>query len=133
MSTIFTKIIEREIPADIVYEDNTVLAFLDINPVNKGHALVIPKEPSRDGLEADPETLARIMEVAQKVALAQKQVLGCTGVNFVMNNGTDAGQEVFHTHLHVIPRYKDDHRFSTPSHDTYEENESAELAKQLAI
>lgn len=132
MSTIFSKIINREIPADIIYEDEVVLAFLDITPVNKGHALIIPKEPSVDGTEANPEILAHIIKVAQKIAQVQKSILGCTGVNFHMNNGKDAGQEIFHTHLHVIPRYENDARFTTPAHETYEEGESAALAEKLA-
>ncbi len=132
MSTIFTKIINREIPADIIYEDDVVLVFLDITPVNKGHALVIPKEPSKDGLEISPETLSHIIKIGQKIAISQKEVLGCTGVNFIMNNGKDAGQEVFHTHLHVIPRYEDDKRFVTPSHTTYEEGDSAKYAAKLS-
>lgn len=133
MSTIFSKIIAREIPADIVYEDDVVLAFLDIAPVNKGHTLIVPKDPSTDGIETDQKTLAHIMTIAQKIAATQKRVLGCTGVNFIMNNGKDAGQEVFHTHLHVIPRYENDERFARPAHTEYETGESAEFAKKLSL
>ncbi|MCD5381335.1 MAG: HIT family protein [Candidatus Pacebacteria bacterium] len=132
MSTVFSKIIAKEIPADIIYEDDIVLAFLDIQPVNLGHALVIPKTESVDGTVIEPDTLGHIMKVAQKVALAQKSILGCTGVNYIMNNGTDAGQEVFHTHLHVIPRYPDDGKFKTLGHEEYKEGESEELADKIS-
>tara|TARA_B100001989_G_scaffold141369_1_gene100428 strand:- start:237 stop:644 length:408 start_codon:yes stop_codon:yes gene_type:complete len=131
METIFSKIIAKEIPADIVYEDDQILAFLDIKPVNPGHTLVIPKEPVIDGVEASEETMAAVMRVAQKVARAQKKTLGCTGVNYIMNNGEDAGQEVFHAHMHVIPRYKDDNTFSSPNHNDYKEGEVTEIADKL--
>lgn len=132
MTTIFSKIVNQEIPAHIVYEDDSVLAFLDINPVNPGHTLVIPKVASADGLEADPATLAELIVAAQKIARAQKQVLNCDGVNFVMNNGEAAGQEVFHTHLHVIPRYHDDKCFSKSSPTESNREQDSETAKSLA-
>lgn len=132
MTTIFSKIIAREVPADIVYEDDTILAFLDIKPIQPGHTLVIPKAPSKDGTVCSPETLADIMAVAQKIAHAQKEVFECDGVNFFMNNGAAAGQEVFHTHLHVIPRFTDDGVFEKPIHGEYEENEASEIAIALS-
>ncbi len=71
MTTIFSKIIAREVPADIIYEDDTVLAFLDISPIQPGHTLVIPKVPSENGIECDPDTLGHVMKVAQLIAKAQ--------------------------------------------------------------
>jgi histidine triad (HIT) family protein len=132
MTTIFSKIISKEVPADIVYEDEFVLAFLDINPVQLGHTLVIPKIPSPDGLSCSVEDLARVMVVAQKISLALKEVTACDGVNFIMNNGASAGQEVFHTHLHVIPRFTDDGVFEKPLHSEYEDGEATSLAVALA-
>lgn len=132
MTTIFSKIISKEIPADIVYEDENILAFLDINPVNPGHTLVIPKEPSTDGLETNPEVLSQIIKIGQRVAQAQKKTLGCPGVNFVMNNGEAAGQEVFHTHLHVIPRYHDDKCFSKAMPTMSDRTKDKETAALLA-
>lgn len=132
MSTIFEKIISKEIPANIVYEDDIVLAFLDIKPVNLGHTLVIPKEPSVDGTETQPDTLAHIMKVAQKIAVAQKKVLGATGVNFIMNNGADAGQEVFHTHLHVMPRFANDGKVPPALRDDPSDEERQETRNKLA-
>ena len=131
MDTIFTKIINKEIPADIVYEDDVVLAFLDINPTNHGHTLVVPKIPSVDATETDPDTLAHIMSVGQRVALAQRELLNATGNNFIFNCGADGGQEVFHTHLHVIPRFTDDSVFAPPRHTNYKEGESTEVAKKI--
>jgi len=116
METIFSKIIAREIPADIVYEDEVVLAFLDITPVNYGHTLVIPKEPCVNAFDAIPETLAHMMRVGQKIAQALKAAGLAEGVNLIMNNGAEAGQEVFHAHLHVVPRLTGDHSFQKPQH-----------------
>ena len=100
--TIFTRIIEREIPADIVYEDEQVLAFRDINPVAPVHFLVIPKKPI-DRVEnmskEDSGLLGHMIWVATQVA--QQEQLG-NGYRLVMNNGAEGGQSVFHIHLHVI-------------------------------
>lgn len=131
MTTIFTKIINKEIPADIIYEDDVVVAFLDIQPVNHGHTLVIPKAPSTDATETEPETLAAIMQVAQQIAKAQKVALGATGHNLIFNCGTDAGQEVFHTHLHVVPRFPNDHAYQHPKKAPYSEGESAATAEKI--
>ena len=116
METIFTKIINREIPAEIIYEDSTVLAFLDITPVNHGHTLVIPKAPFINVFDGDAEVLAHMMKVGQKIAKAQMTAGLADGVNFVINNGAAAGQEVFHSHLHIIPRKVGDNAFSKPKH-----------------
>jgi len=126
METIFSKIIAREIPADIVYEDDVVLAFLDISPINYGHTLVIPKEPYINAFDAKPETLAHMMKIGQKIAQALKAAGLADGVNLIMNNGAEAGQEVFHAHLHVIPRHEGDHSYQKPNHvaiapETYQE------------
>lgn len=132
METIFGKIIAKEIPADIIYEDDTVLAFLDIQPVNHGHTLVIPKTPSADMTETDPATLAHLMEVVQKVALAQRETLGATGNNVIFNCGADGGQEVFHTHAHVVPRFPSDEAFQHPKKTPYQEGESKAVAEKLS-
>lgn len=132
MSTIFSKIISGELPCFKVYEDEHILAFLDINPIQPGHTLVIPKIPSEDGMSCLSEDLARIMAVAQKVALALKSTVECDGVNFLMNNGAAAGQKVFHTHLHIIPRYTDDGVYEEPLPGEYENGEAEGLAVTLA-
>lgn len=128
MNDIFDKILAREIPADIIYEDDHTLAFLDIKPVNQGHALVVPKTHFVNVFDGDSETLGRMMQTAQKVARALREVTNCDGVNITMNNEHAAGQEIFHAHLHIIPRFEDDGAFKGVRHLPYE----AETAKRLA-
>jgi len=131
METIFSKIIAGEIPCTKIYEDDTVLAFLDINPIQPGHTLVIPKQPSVDARETAPADIAAVMQVAQKIARAQTAALNCDGVNFLMSSGAAAGQEVFHTHLHVIPRYKNDSVSFSVEHGTYREDKAAQVATDI--
>lgn len=131
MHDIFEKIIAREIPAAIIYEDDQVISFLDIRPVNKGHALVVPKKKFVNVLDGDPDTLAHMMRIGQKVALAVKEVTGAGGINLLMNNGDVAGQDVFHAHLHVIPRFKRGEAFNPAQHVTYEDGEIDTLAEKI--
>ncbi|MFA6279003.1 MAG: HIT family protein [Candidatus Paceibacterota bacterium] len=105
--TIFMKIIRREIPAEIVYEDADTLAFLDVKPVNPGHTLVVPKKFARNLLDVDEGSLTAVMHTAQKVAIALRAT-GAEGVNIGINNESAAGQLVFHFHVHVIPRFAHD-------------------------
>jgi histidine triad (HIT) family protein len=105
--TIFMKIIRREIPAEIVYEDADTLAFLDVKPINLGHTLVVPKKFARNLLDVDGESLAAVMRTAQKIAVALRET-GADGVNIGINNESAAGQLVFHFHVHVIPRFVSD-------------------------
>lgn len=104
--TIFEKIINRTIPAHIVYEDADTIAILDINPTTLGHTLVIPKTVSRTFLEMHPDTLGQYFAVVQKVAQAIKDSLNLDGCNIVLNVEHAGGQEVFHTHTHIIPRHE---------------------------
>lgn len=106
--TIFGKIIRREIPADIVYEDDETLAFLDITPVNPGHTLVIPKKAARNVLDIDAASWGKVMETVRKIAPAVKAATEADGINLMMNNEAPAGQVVFHAHVHIIPRFKND-------------------------
>lgn len=129
--TIFTKIINHEIPASIVYEDDTVLAFLDINPIHKGHTLIIPKAPSENVFDTPADTLAHMMKVAQKLAHAIQDATQCDGINLLMNNGVAAGQEVPHTHLHVVPRFTDDQSLKPAEHVLYAENEMSLIATTI--
>lgn len=105
---VFCKIIAREIPSYQVYEDELFVAFLDAFPGNPGHALVVPKAHVTDIFELDSPLSLAVMPVVQRVAQAVKQATGCTGVNIMQNNGADAGQSVFHYHVHVFPRYAGD-------------------------
>lgn len=131
MSTIFSQIIAGEIPCFKVYEDEHVLAFLDIHPIQPGHTLIIPKTPSENGLAADPQDLAHIMYAAQKIGNALINIIGCDGINFLMNNGEAAGQKIFYTHLHLIPRFTDDGVYEEPLPGEYENGEAEELAAAI--
>ena len=107
--TIFEKIIDREIPANIVYEDDHVIAFMDAFPVVKGHTLVVPKQPIENIFDLDEDTGAKLMSVITKVSNAVKDAFEPAGLNVVQNNGAYASQSVFHHHFHIIPRYKEEH------------------------
>ena len=108
METVFDKIVRKEVPAEIIYEDDLVIAFLDISPTNPGHTLFIPKDSCENMLCTSDEALARIMSVAKKIAPAILSAVGATGFNFITNNGPTAGQAVMHTHFHLIPRFEND-------------------------
>ncbi len=131
---IFEKIVNREIPAAIVYEDETTLAFMDIGPIIKGHALVIPKSCYDPITETPDEVLAHLIAVSKRIAAVQMNALGADGVNIIQNNGEIAGQEVPHIHFHVIPRFKGDgHHWNwdAKSYDSPEEMQRlAEKIKQ---
>lgn len=105
---IFCKIINKEIPCYKVYEDDLFLAFLDISPAAVGHTLVIPKKHVKDIFELDDEIKTNLLSVCQKVAIAVKKATNCEGINILNNNGLEAGQTVFHYHVHIIPRYSND-------------------------
>ena len=105
MDDVFTKIIKREIPAEIVYEDEHTLAFLDIAPSAPGHTLVVPKKVVQNIFDTDDETLAQTMATVRKIAPAVRDAVGATGVHINSNHGAAAGQLVFHLHFHIIPRH----------------------------
>jgi histidine triad (HIT) family protein len=105
---IFCKIVAGDLPATIVDEDERTIAFMDINPANRGHALVIPREHSANLLSIDPDDLRAVSVAAQRLAVRVKERLGADGVNLVNSCGAVAWQTVFHFHLHVIPRYHGD-------------------------
>ncbi|MCJ8141492.1 HIT domain-containing protein [Ancylobacter sp. A5.8] len=101
---IFAKILRGEIPAFKVHEDESVLAFLDIFPRAPGHTLVIPKAPARNLLDVDPADLSKVMAAAQRIARAQLVAFDAEGITLTQHNEPAGGQEVFHLHVHVIPR-----------------------------
>jgi len=107
-SCLFCKIGSGEIPAVNIYEDEHAIAFLDIKPVSYGHTLIVPKEHSRNIFDISDNTLQTIMPVVKKVATAVREGVGAGGINIHINNEPPAGQEVFHTHIHIIPRFSDD-------------------------
>lgn len=105
---IFCKIANGQIPSNKVYEDEQILAFLDVNPVSAGHTLVVTKEHFSDFTQVPKNLVSHAYLVAQLVAQACVKELKASGVNVLTNAGKAAGQEVFHFHIHVIPRYKND-------------------------
>jgi histidine triad (HIT) family protein len=105
---IFCKIVAGEIPSFKLYEDAETLAFMDINPVQDGHCLVIPKAHSATVFEIAPDDFAAAARIAAKVAKAVNAVVSCDGINLMQANGEGAGQSVGHVHLHIIPRRNGD-------------------------
>jgi histidine triad (HIT) family protein len=104
---IFAKIIRGELPCHKVYEDERALAFLDIMPRAPGHTLVLPKSPARNILDVTPDDFMHVMKVAQKIAIAAKDVFSADGVTLQQFSESAGGQVVFHLHVHVIPRKAD--------------------------
>ncbi|QKT05672.1 histidine triad protein HinT [Mycoplasma sp. OR1901] len=103
MASIFTKIINREINSNIIYEDDKVISILDINPKQPGHFLVIPKVEKTSIIEQTDEEISYLMKIARKLAMEKIKNNEATGFKIVINTGSSAGQEVMHTHVHVIP------------------------------
>ena len=105
---IFCKIVAKDLPASIVYEDGKCLAFLDISPANKGHVLVIPRQHYATLLEVPDSTLSELAKVAKRVSAAVLKATRAKDFNFVQSNGPAAGQVVMHVHFHIFPRFKGD-------------------------
>lgn len=131
---IFCKIINKEIPSDIVYEDDSVVAFLDIKPVSAGHVLVLPKKHTPDFLEADDELLRDLMPKVKTVADAVMKAVKAEGMNITVNNKPAAGQIIFHLHFHLIPRFSGDHLSPWPQGESKAEKQKSiaeEIRKNL--
>ncbi|OJI06317.1 hypothetical protein BK004_04090 [bacterium CG10_46_32] len=105
---IFCNIVTGESPSHKVYEDDDILAFLDINPINPGHTLVIPKEHYKDLTDTPPELASKLIQTVQKIKPAILGAVGADSFNLGVNVGKKAGQVVFHTHFHIMPRFEDD-------------------------
>lgn len=128
---IFCKIAAGQIPSATVYEDDDFRAIMDIAPAHKGHIIVLPKTHAENLLTCDPAVAAKALPVVQKIAAAVKKTLGCDGINILQNNGTAAGQTVFHLHIHIIPRYEGDGILPVWPQGSYEDGEAAALAAQI--
>ena len=103
---IFAKILRGEMPCVQVYEDDNILSFMDVFPQSEGHTLVIPKAPSRNLLETNAKDIGRLFGAVQRIAKAVETALKPDGIVITQFNGAPAGQTVFHTHVHIIPRYE---------------------------
>ncbi|MEK6982424.1 MAG: HIT family protein [Candidatus Micrarchaeota archaeon] len=130
MDCIFCKIVSGLIPNHRIYEDEKVVAFLDIKPVSKGHTLVIPKNHSDDIFAINEEDLAAVTLGAKKVADALVKATGAEGVNLMNSNKREAGQTVFHYHMHVIPRNRDD-KLKVFPHSTYSETDFQSVKEKI--
>ncbi|MFH1632257.1 MAG: HIT family protein [bacterium] len=126
---LFCKIIQGEIPSHKIYEDDDVYVFLNINPMSKGAALIIPKEHATDMNSGSVEAAEAMMRTTYKISPAILKTLGASGYNLGMNHGADAGQEVFHSHLHFMPRYPGDERKYEKLE--YSQEELADIAEQI--
>lgn len=131
MPSIFSKIISREIPAHIIYEDEHTIAFLDIHPVNPGHTLVVPKQEATNALESSQEAIHHAWDVIQKITPVIIKATGSDACNVTTNIGEAAGQQIFHTHFHIIPRKTGDgHKGWAQQNPSQEElKETAEKIK----
>lgn len=127
---VFCKIIKKEVPAEVVYEDEEVLAILDVNPVTKGHTLVLPKEHVKDFLSASDYTVNKVIKTAKEIAPKVLKAVGASDLNIIFNNGPTAGQSIDHLHLHIIPRSVDTPK---PTWETieYSEGEIKEIAGKI--
>jgi histidine triad (HIT) family protein len=132
MDCLFCKISKGEIPSVKIFENDRIFAFLDINPLTKGHCLVIPKQHFKDVFEIDVDTLKEIICVARDIAENAKRNLGATGVQLVNASGKDAEQSVFHFHLHVIPRYEGDNLKMNDWWQSKAQNPSQEELQKIA-
>lgn len=129
---IFCKIINGELPSYKVYEDEHTLAFLDINPVNPGHTLVVPKKHFADIEAASEEALIQIIQTVKKVGASLKKNLGTAGYNIQVNNDPTAGQIVPHLHFHLVPRLANDGLKLWPQ-KKYKTGEAEEVLNKIKI
>jgi histidine triad (HIT) family protein len=106
-SCIFCRIVQKEAPASFVYEDDKVIAFLDIRPLNEGHTLVIPKEHYETIYDIPEDLITHVYKIVKRTAVAVKNATKADGITIIQQNGNAAGQEIFHLHVHVVPRYEE--------------------------
>jgi histidine triad (HIT) family protein len=103
---VFCKIVQRQVPSSVIFEDEAVLVFLDIRPLNLGHSLVIPKAHYVDLFDIPQTLLSQVHVASQKVAFAIKEATEADGISIIQQNGKAAGQDIFHLHVHVVPRFE---------------------------
>ena len=129
---IFCKIANGEIPSKTLYEDEAFRVILDLGPASKGHALILPKNHYANLYELPEEDAGAVMKLAKRMATQMTERLGCEGFNLVQNNGELAGQTVFHFHMHLIPRYRDDGQKIGWKPQEVSQEELEETRKQIA-
>ena len=105
-SCIFCKIVRKQAPASIIYEDEAVMVFLDIRPLNIGHTLIIPKAHYVDIFDIPQNLLSQVHKISKQVSFAVKKATSADGISIIQQNGKAAGQDIFHLHVHVVPRFE---------------------------
>lgn len=130
MECVFCKIIHGELPCYKVYEDKRMIAFLDINPVNKGHLLLVPKDHYLNILDAPVDILKDLITCVQKLAKVLSEAVGSPGFNLGVNNGKSAGQAVEHLHFHIMPRFENDNLYLWPG-KTLSEEEMIRISENI--
>ncbi len=131
MNCIFCNIVNGSIPSEKIYEDEDFIAILDINPISKGHLLIIPKRHCVNIMDMDDEILKKTAVLLKKLCGLLTKALNVTGINLIQNNGKDAGQIIFHSHFHLIPRRPEDGIKIGMEHSKYKEGELQEYAALL--
>jgi len=133
MDCIFCDIIGKKESAEILYENDRVISFLDIRPVNYGHTLVIPKTHYENFLSVPPEEMEALILATQKLSNAIVKSLIPDGFNIVVNNGIAAGQSIFHFHFHIIPRFKSDDFKFRPNLKSYDDGTMKKFAEKIRL
>ena len=128
---IFCRIVEGKVPTEKIYEDNKVIAFLDISPVNFGHALIIPKKHAETIMDIEDKELCDAIKIARQISVALVKIVKADGINVSINNKKAAGQLVPHIHIHIIPRFNNDNfKFDWPT-KKYADGQMEELTKRI--
>ena len=132
---IFCKLANGVFPTNYIYEDEDFKVILDASPATKGHALILPKEHYANMYEIEDENLEKAEKLAKKIIAHETKVLGCDGYNVVQNNGEVAGQTVFHFHMHLIPRYKEDNDANMIGwgHKEFTDDEFKSICEQMKL
>lgn len=132
MDCIFCKIVKNEIPSHKIYENEDILAFLDIQPLTKGHCLVIPKKHFENIFDIDENNLQKVIVSAKHISEKIKNNLGADGIRISQSNGKAAGQDIMHFHLHIIPRYSGDGLSNNPTLTIRSPKVDSEELKKIA-
>ena len=128
---VFCKIINNEIPANKIYEDDNFLAFLDIKPNNLGHTLLIPKDHHKNIFDLPDEILSKLGKSIQTIATGVLKGTEASGINIAMNNGETAGQIVWHTHIHIIPRFANDKLNNPKPKEDFTAKDFSQMAEKI--
>jgi histidine triad (HIT) family protein len=123
--------VRKQAPASIIYQDEAVMAFLDIRPLNEGHTLVIPKKHYVDIFDIPEDQLSKVHTVAKQVSIAVKKATNADGISVIQQNGKPAGQDIFHLHVHVVPRFEGQKLPSFSALKEVERVKLEEIAKEI--